>query len=96
MTLTNEERETHFNMTGDDHGRWHIFTDDPFWLRRLDKCKGAECIRAVGEGKEYTLPANWLRIQKPPKGRKIDPNHLKKMIAARSTSHDDEEVANRP
>ena len=35
--LTVAERETRLSMTGDDHGTWDVFTDDPFWIARLDK-----------------------------------------------------------
>lgn len=60
--LSNEERETHFNMTGDDHGVWLVYSDDPFWIRRLDAI--AEFVRNVGHGKEYRLQADQLTLRK--------------------------------
>lgn len=59
--LTNEERETVFSMTADDHGTFTVFSDDPYWMRRLDKL--AEFVRVVGEGKEYRLKAEQIRLR---------------------------------
>jgi hypothetical protein len=67
--LSNEERETHLNMTGDDHGTWTVFSDDPYWVRRLEKI-GAELVRETGKGREYRLAANMVTIRKAPKHRK--------------------------
>ena len=86
MTLTNAERETHFNMVAEDRTTWYVFTDDPVWIRKMDKCPGATLIRETGEGKEYTLPANWLGVRPPRKGRPLNPEHLKKLQAAAALS----------
>ena len=48
MMLTVAERETRLSMTGDDHGTWDVFTDDPFWISRLDKI--ATAWKVNGEG----------------------------------------------
>lgn len=58
--LSNEERETHLNMSGDNHREWFIFTDDPFWIRRLDKFAKGEI---VGKGKEYRLDVGQVTIR---------------------------------
>lgn len=58
--LQPEERETHFNMTGDDHQQWAVFTDDPYWIRRLDKITVG---KQVGNGKEYTLRADQVLVR---------------------------------
>ena len=63
--LTNAERETCINMMGDDHTTWEVFSDDPYWIRRLDKITTAVATR--GEGFIYRLPANQLSIYKPRK-----------------------------
>ena len=51
--LTVAERETRLSMTGDDHGTWDVFTDDPFWIARLDKI--ATAYKVNGEGRWYKL-----------------------------------------
>lgn len=61
--LTPEERETHLNMTGDNHGEWEIFTDDPYWIRRLEKL-GIEPFQKVGWGFKYRLNADQVLIRK--------------------------------
>lgn len=66
--LSNEERETHANMAGDTHGEWTVFSDDPYWVRRLDKIAAGT---PVGKGKEYKLQANQVTLRAVPKKRKI-------------------------
>lgn len=61
--MTNEERETHLNMTGDDHNQWELFTDDPYWMRRMEKL-GIEPIKQVGEGFTYTVLAEQVSFRK--------------------------------
>lgn len=63
--LSNAERETCLNQTGDNHDEWFVFTDDPFWIRRLDKV--AEVISIVGAGKKYRLDANQIAVKAKPK-----------------------------
>jgi hypothetical protein len=65
IELLPEERETHLNMVGDDHGTWIVFSDDPYWMRRLDRI--AEVVRVTGVGKEYRLDANQVIIKAKPK-----------------------------
>ena len=65
MMLTVAERETRLSMTGDDHGTWDVFPDDPFWISRLDKI--ATAWKVNGEGRWYKIPANQVTIKAPPK-----------------------------
>ena len=77
--LSNEERETHFNMTGDDHSQWIIFTDDRYWVRRMERV-GAELIAEVGKGRQYRLPANQVSVRVPPKPRKMTTEQKRKLV----------------
>lgn len=61
--LTPEERETHLNMTGDNHDEWEVFTDDPYWIRRFEKL-GVEPFQKVGWGYKYRLRADQVLIRK--------------------------------
>jgi hypothetical protein len=64
--LTPEEQETHFNMTGDNHNEWIVFTDDAFWIARLDKLVKAGHVpepRLIGAGKEYKLRADQVVVR---------------------------------
>jgi len=63
--LTKEERELHINMTADNHNTFLVGTDDPYWIRRLDKI--AERTMTSGEWVEYELPANQVTLRKPRK-----------------------------
>ena len=58
--LLPEERETHFNMTGDNHAEFVVFSYDPYWVRRLDKIAVGV---AVGAGKEYRLRADQVLVR---------------------------------
>ena len=63
MELQPEERETHLNMTGDDHATWIVYSDDPFWQRRFEKL-GIEFVEVAGGGREYRLNADMVLIRK--------------------------------
>ena len=58
-----DERETHLSMAGNEHGHWDVFTDDPYWMRRLEKL-GIEPVRVVGCGRQYRLTADQVLIRK--------------------------------
>jgi len=60
--LAPDERETCLSMTGDDHSTWVVFTDDPFWIRRLDKI--ATAYQELGEGRMYRLDAGQVSIRR--------------------------------
>lgn len=59
--MTAAERETHFNMTGDNHGTWEVFTDDPYWIARLAKI--ATAYKVNGEGRWYKLRADQVVVR---------------------------------
>ena len=61
--MTPDERETHLNMTGDNHDEWVLFTDDPYWIRRLHKL-GIQPVSKSGEGLRYRLSADQILIRK--------------------------------
>lgn len=60
--MTNAERETHLNQTGDNHSTWEVFTDDPYWQCRLDKVTTP--VKVVGEGRYYKLDKGQITIRK--------------------------------
>jgi DNA-binding ferritin-like protein len=64
-TIDAESRETHLSMTGNNHKTWHVFTDDPYWIARLDKV--AELVSEAKQGREYRLQANQVIIRVVPK-----------------------------
>lgn len=66
MKLMLEEMETHFNVSADNRGIFHVHSDDPVWQKRLEGI-GLEAIKVSADGtsKEYLLPANQLKLRKP-------------------------------
>jgi len=63
--LSNEERESHFNMVANDRSVYEVFSDDPVVVARLDKI--CEAYKVTDTGKHYHLPANQVSLRKPPK-----------------------------
>lgn len=57
-----DHRETHLNMTADNHGEWEVFTDDPFWIRRMERL-GVQPTQKVGEGFKYILRVDQVLIR---------------------------------
>lgn len=57
------ERETHLNMTGDDHETWSVFSDDPYMIRRLERI-GAERVKPQGAGYVFRLRADQVLLRK--------------------------------
>lgn len=61
--LTLEEREIHINMTADDHTTWIVYTDDPYWITRLDRI--STCVREEeGGGRHYVLDKAQVSLRK--------------------------------
>jgi hypothetical protein len=56
-----KERETAITMSSEDHAQWHVWTDDPYMMRRLDRL--AQGVPS-GCGKRYTLRADQLLLRK--------------------------------
>lgn len=63
IELTPEERETHISMAGDDHATFDVFSDDPYWIRRLEKL-GVKPYASVGAGFKYKLRADQVLVRK--------------------------------
>lgn len=57
-----DHRETVLNMTADNHGEWEVFTDDPYWIRRLERLS-VQSTKKVGEGFKYKLRADQVLIR---------------------------------
>ncbi len=70
VELTNEERETHLNMTADARGVWEVFSDDPVMMRKLERI-GAQVVREDPPGKHYRLTANQVTLRKVPAKREV-------------------------
>lgn len=68
------EREIAFSQSAQDRrdGVWHVWTNDPYWLRRLATI-GAEVVRDSGASKEYKLDQRMVLLRKVPKMRAIRP-----------------------
>jgi hypothetical protein len=56
-----KERETALTMSSEDHSRWHVWTDDPYMMRRLDRLAAGE---PADSGKRYTLRADQVLLRK--------------------------------
>lgn len=63
VELIPSERETHLNMTGDNHSEWEVFSDDPYWVRRFEKL-GMKPTKVVAGGHHYRLSADQVLIRK--------------------------------
>lgn len=65
MNLTLQEQETHLNLTAEDRGTWHVYSDDPIMQRRLESI-GAEITKIMADGvdKEYALRADQVLLRK--------------------------------
>lgn len=68
--LTSAERETHLNMTGDDHSVWIVTTDDPYWKNRLAS-RGYSPTATRGELTTFAIPARLVSIRKNLPARKV-------------------------
>lgn len=66
-TLTLAEMETHLNLVGDDRNTWHVYSDDPVMMRRLETIGATVTKTEKSGGKHYTLPANQVTLRKPSK-----------------------------
>lgn len=59
---TLDEMETVFCIVASDRDVVTVFSDDPVWMRRLDKI--GTFVRNTGEGREYTLRADQILVRK--------------------------------
>lgn len=66
------EREVSCSQTAadrQDEKGFQVWTNDPYWLRRLDKI-GAEVVSASQDGKTYRLDQTQVLFRKVPMKRK--------------------------
>jgi hypothetical protein len=69
--LSLEEREIHINQNASDRSVWSIYTDDPVWIKRLNKIVDSSSEDSgitreeVGVGFRYTLPVKYVTIRPP-------------------------------
>lgn len=61
--LSPEERETIISMTGDNHDTWIVYSDDPYWQRRLEKL-GIQPFEVRGARRKYRLRADQVLLRK--------------------------------
>ena len=62
MNLTLAEQETHLNMVADDRSVWHVYSEDPVMIKRLDKI--AIATRETATGKHYELDKTQVQLRK--------------------------------
>ena len=62
-TLTNAERETILTMTADDRQTWHVFSDDPVMIARLERM-GATRTETRGDSAFFTLTADQVLLRR--------------------------------
>jgi hypothetical protein len=56
-----KERETAITQSSENHKAWEVWTDDPYWQRRLDHIATG---RPSGSGRNYTLRADQVLLRK--------------------------------
>lgn len=61
--LSPDEREINISQSDADRSTFEVFTDSPFWIRRMAKL-GIEPIKPVGFGFKYQLSADQVLIRK--------------------------------
>lgn len=65
--MTLEERETHMNLSGEERAAgkdWEVYTDDPVFIREMERKKIPLLRTTAGGGKYFSLPQNQLTIRK--------------------------------
>jgi hypothetical protein len=84
MKLTPEESETHLNMTADNRGVWHVYSDDAVMQRRLEAVDATLInITPDGNGKFYELRAHQVTFRK---GKRVLSDERKAELSARMRS----------
>lgn len=64
--LTNEERESHFNISAANRHIVEITSDDPVEQAKIEKV-GCVAYQIRGETKYYRMPRNQFSLRNPPK-----------------------------
>lgn len=62
--LTNEERETIICFNAADRETVHVFSDDPVWMRKLERAGAVVTKEHPSGGKEYSLERRQVSIRK--------------------------------
>lgn len=64
--LAPEEREIAITQSAEDraNGVWHIYCDDPYWQRRLDKIATLIRPASQGQGKYYEVGQGQIILSK--------------------------------
>lgn len=70
MARAREEMETHFSQTAQERidGVLRVYSDDPFWIRRLDKLCAVDAgvkldLIVYGGGRHYAIDASKYSLQ---------------------------------
>jgi hypothetical protein len=63
--LALDEMETAITQTAEDRARgvWHVYSDDPYWQRRLDEL--AKKVRVQGPGAWYEIEHRQITLRTP-------------------------------
>ena len=67
--LSRDEQETHFSQTVEERlrGVWAVYTDDPYWILRLDRKGKLMRQEANGPGRHYEIEHRQLTLRSPGK-----------------------------
>lgn len=81
--LKPDEQETIISMMGDNHDIWTITSDDPKWIKKLNKLTNNQGKQLPNSfAVKYTIDANQIVIRKKPT-KKIITNEEKQIIGDR-------------
>lgn len=81
---TREETETSFWQNAADRNTWEVFTEDEYWITRLEKAGAVLVGELSGGGRRYTIRGNQLGLRKGQKKPMSD--ERKAQLAARMRS----------
>lgn len=59
-----EEQETAIVQSADNRSEWVVYTDDPYWIKRLDALKAEVIKEYYGGGKTYRLSDKQITVKK--------------------------------
>lgn len=68
--MTLDEREISFSQSAQDRrdGVWHVWTNDPYWHRRLDRV-GARLVSTDSDSRSYRVTQRQLLLRCVPVSR---------------------------
>lgn len=73
LPLSRDEMETHISQTAAERhsGVWHVYTDDPYWIRRMDE-RGAKLVKVeVGGGRHYEIAHRQITLRSASKAARL-------------------------